>query len=160
MHWFQHSIEGEGWMSLGKSKTTRRGKPYFMYTLFCGIANTDMLLINECKRIFDKYGIGYNSINRKPSTISKTEGLPRCELVVRSIKRVKVLINLIFPYLIGAKKFRAEVILEYIKMRESKEHHNTDYGDEEKAVYEKLLIWKGQRVLKSSTTLRQALLGE
>lgn len=143
--WLTALMEGEGWFSLGKTKTTRRGKPYFMYTLFCGVCNCDLLLIDECKRLFEKYNIMYNVIKRKGSGIQGYHCLDRYELVVKGINRVKPLLELVHPYMIGAKKFRVEIMKEYIKLRESKANHNTEYGDEEKAVYEKLFQWKGKR---------------
>lgn len=138
--WLSAIVESEGWISLVRNSAFQKGKRRYKYEPIFGICNTDIKLINECKRILDKYGIEYNFVKRKGSTIAKTvtPSLARYEIILRCIPRVEKALNLIYPYLIGIKKFRAKKILDFMEIRRNKTRKNSPYGDEEHKLYKEI----------------------
>ena len=140
--WLAAFTEGEGWVSLAKNSSLQRGKRYFRFDPNCGISNTAKDLIDECTRILDKYGIEYNVAKRKGSGIGKSEPLDRYEIIMRCANRTGKFLNLIYPYLIGLKKTRAELVLKFISLRQGKPR-KSPYGPEEQEIYDKMFSYKG-----------------
>lgn len=140
--WLAAFTEGEGWISLAKNSSLQHGKRYFRFDPNCGISNTAKDLIDECLRILDKYGVKYNVAKRKGSGIAKGESLKRYEIIMRCAERTSKFLNLIYPYLIGLKKTRAELVLKFINLRQSKPRKSS-YGHEEQEIYDKMFSYKG-----------------
>lgn len=151
--WLAAFTEGEGWVSLCKNSSLQNEKRYFRFDPNCGISNTAKDLIDECVRILNKYGVEHQVVKRKGSKLSKGEPLERYEIIFRSMKRVKSFLDLIYPYLIGIKKIRAELVLNFISLRRSKPRKSA-YGCEEQKIYDQMFIYKGMtqsRILNDYT---------
>lgn len=140
--WLAAFTEGEGWVSLAKNSSLQGGKRYFRFDPNCGISNTAKDLINECIRILNKYGVEHQVVKRKGSEIGKSEPLDRYEIVMRCAIRSASFLNLIYPYLIGIKKRRAELVLNFINLRKSKPR-KASYGPEEQEIYDEMFSYKG-----------------
>jgi len=140
--WLAAFTKGEGWISLTKNSSLQNGKRYFRFDPNCGISNTAEDLINECVRILNKYKVQYQVVKRKGSGLGKGPSLERYEIIMRSMKRTKAFLDLIFPYLIGIKKERAKLVLDFINLRKSKPK-KTPYGIQEQQIYNKMFSYKG-----------------
>lgn len=140
--WLAAFTEGEGWISLTKNSSLQKGKRYFRFDPNCGISNTAKDLINECIRILNKYEIEHLVAKRKGSGIGKSQPLDRYEIIMRCSDRTSKFLKLIYPYLIGIKKKRAELVLKFIDLRKSKPK-KTPYGPDEQAIYDEMFSYKG-----------------
>ncbi len=140
--WLAAFTEGEGWISLAKNSSLQNGKRYFRFDPNCGISNTAKDLIDECVRILNKYGVEHQVVKRKGSGIGKSEPLDRYEIVMRCAGRVGSFLNIVYPYLIGLKKTRAELVMKFINLRKSKPRKSS-YGPEEQEIYDKMFSYKG-----------------
>ncbi len=156
--WLTGIIEGEGWVSLTFIRTNQKnGK--FTNTLQpqIGIANTDLLIIDEIKTIFDYLKINYRFSTRKATVgsdfISRKQ---RYEISCASKRDLKVLIPTIYPYMIGEKKERAQKLLKFFSIRDQRPTSgpNSKYGSEEFTIYKELYSYKGtsrSRILNDYT---------
>ena len=140
--WLAAFTEGEGWISLAKNSSLQNGKRYFRFDPNCGISNTAKDLIDECVRILNKYGVGHQVVKRKGSGIAKGPALDRYEIIMRSMIRSNSFLNLIYTFLIGIKKTRADLVLKFIDLRKSKPK-KSPYGPEEQEIYDKMFSYKG-----------------
>ncbi len=106
--YFAGIIDGEGHLQI--TRHGQRTKVY--YSPFIGITNTDQGLIDKCMEIF-KMGRFYAQKGKKPNHKTK--------LVYNtaSVKGVKQILTQILDELVVKRK-RAEVVLEFIKLKENK----------------------------------------
>lgn len=141
--WLAAFTEGEGWVSLNRNSSLQKGKRYFRFDINCGISNTAKDLIDECIRILNKYGVEHQVVKRKGSGIAKSDSLDRYEIIMRCAKRTGNFLNLIYPYLIGIKKKRAQLVVKFINLRKSKPR-KAPYGSEEQEIYEEMFSYKGR----------------
>lgn len=122
--YFAGIIDGEGHICIVRSK--QKGGIY--YAPIIGITNTDQSLIDKCIEIF-KTGRYYSQKMKNPKHKTK--------LVynIGSVKGVKQILTQIIDEL-TVKKKRAELVLEFIKVKESK----TGYGVHPREIdlYEKM----------------------
>lgn len=156
--WLAGIIEGEGWITLGFVKSMKRNKTWLpTYVPNIGVVNTDLQIMDKVQEIFDKIGIKYRSQLRKAfvgnDDISRKE---KREISVASHSAFKILAHAIYPYMVGIKKKRIDVILDFINLRASKPRSgiNSRYGDEEHKIYESLYSYKGKsrsRILNDYT---------
>lgn len=103
--WLAGIIEGEGSLGIYFSKR-KNGKPFPLYTI--AIVNTDERILGKIKRFYDRIGI-YANINPKSAM-----GKKQCyELVVRRRADVERLVGIVEPFMIGYKKDKAQLMLEF-----------------------------------------------
>jgi hypothetical protein len=122
--YFAGIIDGEGMILIKRAK--ENGKVY--YAPYVGITNTDMGLMDKCVNIF-KDG-RFVTKRRKPNPNWKT-----CYVYnVASVKGVKQILTQIVDEL-TCKKTQAELVLEFIKVKEGKQGFGLDPKEEE-------LFWK------------------
>jgi len=116
--YFAGIIDGEGHVRIVRSK--QKGGDY--YAPLIGITNTDKSLIDKCMNIF-KSGRFYHKERRSP------KHKPTFVYVIASVKGVKQILTQIIDEL-TVKKHRAELVLEFIKVKESK----TGYGVDQREI--------------------------
>jgi hypothetical protein len=123
LSWLAGMIEGDGFLSVtvSKSKLARQG---FNPKSVIGVVNQDMTLINEVDNIFRSLGvIAYTREYETP------KGKPIAMISTSKMSGVKKVLDSIYPYLIGEKKARAEMILKFVNRRLGKKYSNLDEED-------------------------------
>lgn len=106
--YFAGIIDGEGHIRIVRSR--ENGHEY--YAPLIGITNTDRALIEKCMQIFRS---GQFYIKERASPKHKTTYV----YVIASVKGVKQILTQIIDDLVTKKK-RAEIVLEFIKVKEAK----------------------------------------
>ena len=124
--WLAGFLEGDG--SIGLGKHNQRSAKRIIYSPYIRFSNTDALLIENCYNILDELDLKY-WLHAK-----KTKNGTAWELQVKGFKRCKKLIPLLVPNLVGKKKKRAELTLEWIESRENTGNSRT-YTSRELEIY-------------------------
>lgn len=146
--WLAGVIEGEGWISLTIVRSLKRsGKVYPAFVALIGVVNTDKVLMDKVKEIFDKLGLKYRKQTigayiGKDGSSRKT----KWEFSVCSKQNILKLANSILPHMFGEKKNRIHKLFEFYKIRESKPKAGikSAYGQEELDIYNSLYSYKGK----------------
>ncbi len=138
--WLAGIVDGEGTVSLTISRRANRSQ-MIRTTPRVSIANTDAGIIDRCLLAFEKIGVGNyrQDIRRKPGNVCGVpvaKFLPVTVLEVTGLKRVRLLLNAIRPFLAGAKANRYDLLLTFIEGRigyveSSKKAHNMAYRKED-----------------------------
>ena len=111
VYWLAGLIEGEGCITLLWCHT-RKG-PRRMIRPAVKLAMIDLRIIEKAHQICNENGVGGFIYHKK---LHRSHHQPVHELNVDGCKRVKALLTLIHPFLIG-KKAEAEVVMEFINHR-------------------------------------------
>ena len=123
--WLAGFIEGDGSIGLGKHVQHNRTT----YSPYIRISNTDALLIENCYKILDNLDLKYWLHSKK------TKNGTAWDLQVKGFKRCQKLLPLLIPYLVGKKRKRAELTLEWITSRELTTNNRT-YTERELEIYD------------------------
>jgi hypothetical protein len=148
LSWLAGIIEGEGWVSLILYKNhQKKGNSTPAFTPCIGVCNTDMIIIDKVKKMFEKLGIKYRYQKRDKGI--GLDGISRKEIAEISVVskcNIRILSNAIFPYMIGEKKNRVKKVLEFLELRDSKPHSGpkSSYGFEEFEIYKSLYCFTGK----------------
>jgi len=148
LSWLAGIIEGEGWISLLLYKNNqKKGNSTPAFTPCIGMCNTDMIIVDKVKQMFEKLGIKYRYQRRYKGIGS--DGIKRKELAEISVIskcNIRILANAIIPYMIGEKKNRVEKVLKFLDLRDSKPRSgpNSSYGSEEFEIYNSLYSYTGK----------------
>lgn len=148
LSWLAGIIEGEGWISLILYKNNqKKGNSTPAFTPCIGMCNTDMLIVDKVKHMFEKLGIKFRYQTRDKGIGS--DGIRRkklAEISVVSKCNIRILANAILPYMIGDKKNRVEKVLKFLDLRDSKPRSgpNSSYGNEEFEIYKSLYTFTGK----------------
>lgn len=127
--WLSGIIDGEGCFGLHHLRT--KGYEYLRPSL--SLANTDARIITRIVEDFEKLGIPYYICKQK----ARHAGQKNAQMIqVPGIKRVKRLLDALYPYL-GVKKQQAAVLQEYVALRLSKPQ-SSPYGEDEEKLRLKL----------------------
>ena len=126
LEWLAGFLEGDGSIGLGKHNQTSCKR--IIYSPYIRFSNTDALLIENCYKILDELDLQY-WISAK-----QTKNGTAWDLSVKGFKRCKKVLPLLIPYLVGKKKKRAELVLEWIESREKTGNHKT-YTQRELEIY-------------------------
>jgi len=156
--WLTGIIEGEGWISLSRIMTNQKNKKQTITLLpNIGVANTDIMIIEEVRNIMNLLGIKH----RRSTRIDKvgSDGIyrkQRYEVSCASKRDIKVLGQAIFPYMIGEKKNRLIKLFSFFDIRDKKPRAGkfSKYGPEEFDLYKELYSYKGKsrsRILNDYT---------
>lgn len=133
--WLAGMWEADGSFGLNKCD---QGNGYIQYQVNMQYVNTDTELVIEVISILRKMHVGYYQLARiQPVTTFGTK--LKHEIRVQGMKRGYTFLSQIVPYLRGAKKRKAELILEFIKERLSK-GKTVKYGPKELAIFDKYLL--------------------
>lgn len=158
--WLAGFIEGEGWFSLCRVKVQQKNnKKTITYTPNVGACNSDVELMEHFMMILSKYGIRYRQQTRNKNGDKECLGYscrkPIIEVSIATQESLKIFLPLIRPYLHSVKRHRADLLLEYIKIRQSKPRSGprARHGKEEDQIYEKLYSYKGKSQFKNPQRL-------
>lgn len=115
--WLAGIIDGEGCISIFARAN------FFVPSV--KIANTNELLINNCKRILEIGGIEY--CVRFNDRGNRKNAKPSWELSLESRPRVIAVLNMVYPYLVS-KKAQADLILDWCgKKKRAKNDTETNF---------------------------------
>ena len=116
--WLGGIMDGEGCVSASKQSRAVIG---YNTTIIpcCTITNTDLDILNECKRILDTQGIEYLLVNRKKRAEHHKESF--AINIFGLIRNIKFL-PWIIPELRSRKKLIAEKLLEFCLLRHANTH--------------------------------------
>lgn len=117
IYWFAGFFEAEGWISLMKTTRLYKGKKVNMYVPVCGMCNTDFYILESIEKLFKSNGITYQLHRRNARKESHKKNW---QLNMQGMKRTIAFIEWILPYLVGEKKIKAKLILEFCKIRKEK----------------------------------------
>lgn len=142
--WLAGMWEGEGSILLYSRPVNSKR---IQITPALEITNTDIHLINECRRILEELNCNFSFMERKPKKSSH-----RIAYILRTqnANYIKSVLESIIPYMIGAKKAYGETLLAFVSRRIDKAKQNNkmlkhlNYDEED---YE---------FIRSSTTTREA----
>jgi hypothetical protein len=139
--WLAGIIDGEG--NIGFETRSKVGSNI---TCRLVVTNTDVAIINNVKRIYSEIGI-INYCNKRKRNQRKDGYVRRVcyDLQVHRLRELKVILEIIIPYLVGQKKDRAELALSYCNIRISKRsrvscNKHAKYGEEELQIVNQLKI--------------------
>ncbi len=154
--WLAGMIEGDGYISLCvyRSKGSKLG---VHYKPVIGVTNTDVTIINHVDNLFKELGVGAFVQDSKSGS-----NIPVMTVSTSKLSSVKKIIDSIFPYIIGEKKARAELVLKFVTRRLSRMNLSLDDEDIEllKEMDERFISRKGKktqfgRILNEYTLFRQ-----
>lgn len=146
--WLAGIIEGEGWVTLMKRLVHQKNdKKTICYTPNIGMTNSDKIIVDEVRDLFDILGLKY----RYQTRIGKvgSDGIlrkTRHEISTASSRDIKTLSKYILPYMIGEKKNRIHRLYEFFQVRARKGTKGpmSKYGNEEEKIYKELYSYKGK----------------
>lgn len=123
LSWLAGMVEGDGHLSvtISKSKLARTG---FNPKAVVGVTNMDISVINEVDNIYRSLGV--TAYIRE---IETPKGKPISTISTSKMSGVKKVLDAIYPYLIGEKKARAEMILKFVNRRLEKKYSYLDEED-------------------------------
>jgi hypothetical protein len=121
--WLGGIIDADGMVTA----TQRKTKSSIHYKPKINVVNTDLRMINETISILDELHIPHYVQSKKDK--KNPHYKIKYEILTVGIKRCKMLLPVIIPYLI-VKRRRAERLLEFCDLRLSKPY-NSKYADEE-----------------------------
>jgi len=150
--WLAGIIDGEGCITLARAqKKHHENTPWFLPLIH--ISNTDPYIISEIVRIMRKYELPFWLQHRRTGKYANKN---LYLVMIDGMKRVKKLLDVVIPYLIG-KKEEAVTVREFIQYRSDKHGGNgtnSPYGEAEVAFFEKC------KHIKRTIHLRDLILDE
>jgi len=147
--WLGGIIDGEGTITLDAKYSNSSRQNNYHYRPSIKITNTDELIINEIKAIYDELQFPYYESVRA----AKENQRAAVTLKIEGIKRVGKVLSVIIPYLVG-KHLVATSVAEFIVDRLSSPHKSPMTDDQENLVLIiKQLNHRG--VLNRPTTIRR-----
>ena len=143
--WLAGIIEGDGYISMTvyRCNKERLKKSFKMYVRpVIGVTNQDMTLVNHVDNLFRRLNAtGHIREHTTP------KGAPIAVISTTKMSNVKKILDAIFPYLIGEKKARAELVLKFLDIRLGK--MNSSLDEEElvilKEMGERFISRKGKK---------------
>lgn len=111
--WMGGVIDGEGYISVNKVNTTEQKSRGYCFSPRLSVTNSDPAIIAQCADIFKRCGVGYYITEVSPKPNRRT-----CfTLRVDRMSHLKILLPLLIPHLVGEKKARARLVLEFVENR-------------------------------------------
>ncbi len=164
LSWLAAMVCGEGYVGLEKIQASRTKEKARYFSARVSISNTDPAIIVRSIEIMKSINVGYYIME----TVRK-DGIYRNLFTVRvdKMSSVKRLLDGIMPYMVGEKKARSQLLLEYVNsrlvrintpnpkwqyVRPSQRHTKTNapYNDRERAIAEVLDNWNPRDHTSSS----------
>ncbi len=115
--WFAGFFEAEGWFSLMETNIKYKEGKIKRYVPTAGICNTDFYILQCIEEMFKVNEIEYQLHIRQPRKKGYKKGW---QIHMSGFKRVIAFIDWILPYLMSLKKWKAEKLLEFSKLRREK----------------------------------------
>jgi hypothetical protein len=146
LHWLAGMWEAEGWFSMQKGFRTKERSSL---VLNCGMANTDMEIIDTVIKILSKNNIAYWIGKPRKNGLGKK--LKR-DIVIQGLKRVERFLSVLLPYL-RTKRQKALLLKDFIEFRKTVPS-KYPYGDFENSIYLSLKSLNNRSSVESSTSIR------
>jgi len=150
LHWLAGMWEAEGWFSMQRGF---RSKDRYSLVLNCGLANTDMEIIDMVTKILSDNAIAYWIGKPRKNGLGKKF---KRDIVIQGLKRVDRFLSILLPYL-RTKRQKALLLKEFIEYRKTVPP-KYPYGDFESSIYLSLRDLN-RRSVESSTSIRLDSLG-
>lgn len=114
--WLAGIIDGEGYMGFNVTNDRRRSRASVLITPCLHISNTDEAIILKAQAIMRKLGVNpYIRATKANSKIRKDQ----YRLQTKHMAKMKVILGAVRDHLTGNKQQRADLILEFIQLRQS-----------------------------------------
>lgn len=152
-------ITGEGWFGLTTQKTPGlKMKHGFTIRPRFAIQMNDRATMEALMDTLKAQGIGFYVVDARAKQKSWNDSI---RIEIGGMKRVKNFLSSYFDYLYGDKKQSAQVVRDYIELRESKAQADP-YGEEEFRLVNMLRFLNGgnkgnKKIVESSETVRRSL---
>lgn len=117
IEWFAGFFEAEGWFSLMETNIKYKEGKIKRYVPTAGICNTDFYVLQCIEELFKFNGIQYQLHIREPRKKGYKKGW---QIHISGFKRAIAFIEWIMPSLKSLKKWKAEKMLEFCKLRREK----------------------------------------
>jgi len=149
--WLAGFIEGEGSLALSAwNRLDNHASRNPKIAVSIKIYNTDAALISRCRDILKGIGVEPYMKEREQKPMLKHDGSkqyksvdPMLTLTVSKLSSAQKALTCLTPYLFGDKRIRAEIMLEYLDKRLSRQKENSGnfrnlrYQDDEIALVKK-----------------------
>ena len=164
LSWLAAMICGEGYVGLEKIQASRTGEKARYFSPRVSIANTDPAIIVRCIEIMKSIKVGYYIMES-----NRNDGIRRNLFTARidKLSSIQKLLDAIIPHMVGEKKARSQLLLEYVNsrlvrlntpsprndyIRPSQRHKrsNPPYNDREREIAEVLDNWNPRDYTSSS----------
>jgi len=154
--WLAGMVEGDGYISICVYRNTK-AKLNVSYKAVVGVSNQDATIINHVDNLFRQIG-AIPFIQDQ-----KSEGnTPVMCVSTSKLSNVKKILDSIFPYIVGEKKARAELVLKFVNRRLENKRQPLEDEDVEllKEMDERFISRKGKktqfgRILNEYTLSKQ-----
>lgn len=133
--WLAGFIDGEGTLQLSQIKRSGHESVYLAPTV--RVVNNDLGAAEKCVLL-----MGGNVREHRPGT---------WVMVIRGMAQVTPLLTVLLPHL-TVKRHRAELLIEYARVRRSATNRRAQYGTEEEALYR--AFYEGSGRVSASRTPR------
>jgi hypothetical protein len=116
--WLAAMVNGEGSIGLNKIWSTppKRQRRRFFSPRIAVVSNTDPAIVVRCIEIVESLGIRSHYIQEKDDGKHK----PLFTLRVDRMEDIKTILIAILPYMVGEKKARGQLLLNYVESRISR----------------------------------------
>lgn len=139
--WLSGYIDADGCISFSRMNNNRRTKQTSYLVPYVSITTTCTLNYQRLLEIYRELNIPVH-VSMKPNGDPKTRK-PVYVFKTQGLKRTKLILPLIEPYLIG-KKREAQLVMEYIAIRESL-FAQKKHDPREDAIFQEMKTIKGSR---------------
>lgn len=112
--WLAGIWEGEGSILLYSRPVT---DTRIQITPALEVTNTDIHIVNECRRILEEMGCNFSYMERKPK---KTQHKLAFSLRTQNARYIKTFLELTLKYMVGTKKAYGETLLSFVSRRVEK----------------------------------------
>lgn len=137
--WLAGILEGEGSISLNVRRKKWKGWEGIGVDMNISIGNTDAAIIKECDRIFRKMGASPHICETRKNSITSTlkngevkkylnPEKTMLQLQISKMGAIKMVLEFIEPFMIGDKKIRAQLMMEFIARRLIRKGGHTKKG--------------------------------
>jgi len=115
--WLAGIIDGEGYLGFNYNKDKRKKRGDYVFLTPClHISNTDEEIVLKSRDIVRKLGVNpYIRATKATKQVRKDQ----YRIQIHHMAKMKIILDIVLPYLTGIKKKRAELILEFIELRKS-----------------------------------------
>lgn len=110
--WLVGIIEGEGCFGLNNNCTKMKDGSKYMYPRV-SITNSDIELLNACVVILKDLKVAHYIVKKT----RQRENNPCYTIIITGFKRVKRILELIIPFMIGEKLPQCKILLKFINSR-------------------------------------------
>jgi hypothetical protein len=147
--WLAGIIDGEGSVVMGISKyKDRRGNETEYFITRLAVSNTEKTIIDKCASIIERLGCSIYHCKEKTKhpTHGNVGNKKVTVLAITGFDSLLAILPVVIPHMYSYKKRRAELMLDYIKLRVPKrgvgDSASRKYTDEERNIVDNIRLIK------------------